>query len=98
MSDITERLHYWRMECMGVRDADALMLEAEKEIERLRDESASWEEQASDRADDAVRFIKERDAALEQVKVLQAELKIALAAPELQRQFYERYMPQGDKT
>lgn len=58
---------------MGVRDADALMLEAEKEIERLRDESASWEEQASDRTDDAVRFIKERDALQSEIDLLRTE-------------------------
>ena len=50
------------------------MLEAEKEIERLRDESASWEEQASDRTDDAVRFIKERDVLLSEVEALRGAL------------------------
>ena len=43
------------------------------EVESLKDDRDSWEQQASDRTDDVLRFVAERDAARAEVEALRAD-------------------------
>lgn len=43
-NSLLERLNHWRMECVGIQDADALMKEAADEIARLQRDLADCTE------------------------------------------------------